>query len=201
MSLYPTLTESEFITFNQGIDQKVLKSNFEGLGKQQVKRKWLYPKRNLTINYSSINNAELRLLEKFYVDRYGGYSSFTFIMPATEISIYTSEYIGMGDGSTTAFNLPSKAATSISIYNDGSLITAGDTTTGDYYITADSGRDGVDLITFNEAPVDGNRITTDFTGPLAMRCRFTDTISYQRSRISIGLNDISVSLSGLLIDE
>jgi len=203
MALYPTLEATPFVSINQGIEQRVLKSNFDKLGKEQVKRKWLYPKRSVGLSYSNIVNADLRELEQFYIDRYGGFLAFTFIMPSTEISIYEGEYVGTGDGSTTVYNLPFKSATSISITVDGSPYVIGQDSTdaGDCYIIEDGGQDGVDSLVCHVTPPAGTRIITNFTGRLAIRCRFEDNISYSRSNRNISLNDISVSLKGLLMDE
>ena len=203
MALYPTLEETPYVSINQGIDQKVLRSNFDDLGKEQVKRKWLYPKRNIGLSYSNISNSDVREIEQFYVDRYGAYLAFTFIMPTTELSTYESEYVGTGDGSTAVFNLPFKSATNISITVDGSpyIIGQDSTDAGDCYIIEDGGQDGVDSLVCHVIPLAGTRILTTFTGRLAIRCRFEDKIAYSRRRPGTSLNNISVSLKGLLIDE
>jgi len=203
MSLYPTLTEAEFVNINLGIEQAVLKSNFEERGKIQVKRKWLYPRRAVSLSYGSVTNAEIRTLEQFWINRNGEYSIFTFIMPDTEISDYEGEYISTADGVIDFFNIPTKAATGVVIYGDGGEYTqvADATSAGDYILTESGGTDGVDLIEFIDIPPVGTILTADFTGPLAIRCRFAGPIQYSRTRASISVNDISVNLSGTLMDE
>ncbi len=201
MALYPTLTQSPYLTLSQDINQKVLKSNFDDLGKEQVKRKWLYPKRNVGLDYRNITNAQLRVLEQFYVDRNGGYLAFTYIMPLTETGIYEGEYVGTGDGSTTVYNLPFKSGASVSITVDGSPYVIGDATSGDCYIIEGGGQDGVDSLICHVTPASGVRVITDFTGRLAIRCRFDESIAYSRFNNNIGMNDISVSLKGILMDE
>jgi hypothetical protein len=197
MALYPTLSESPFITISRGIEQKILKSNFDNLGKIQVKRKWLYPRRKLQLNYTRITNTELMELEQFYINRNGPYNAFTFIYPSSESETITSEYVATGDGSTTGFNLPFKGGSSISIYIDGNL----QSTPSNYTITENGGTDGVDSISFTDAPESGARVICDFTGRLAIKCRFLDEIQHVRSRASVSLNSVTVNLYGILMDE
>jgi hypothetical protein len=197
MSLYPNLSEVGFNVISQDMTQKVLKSGFEDLGKTQVKRKWLYPKRNFSLKYQNILNDPLRVLEQFYMARNGGFSSFTFIMPDTETNDYVGEYVGTMDGSKVAFNLPCKDATGIKIYVDN----IEQTLTTNYSLTLSGGADGVDLCTFVSAGSAGARVTIDFSGVLAVQCRFKDTINFDRVRYSKSFNNFSVDLEGLLFDE
>ena len=197
MALYPTLSDVGYLQISQEMDQKILTSNFDDLGKTQVKRKWLYPKRNIMLDYSNILNAALRTIEQFYIDRYGGYSIFTFIMPPDETNDYDGEYIGTLDASTIAFNMPCKAASGIKIYIDGNL----QTVTANYAITVSGGQDGVDLCTLTDAGTAGSRLTCDFTGALAVRCRFKDKINWSRTKAATGYNSFKIELVGSLMDE
>lgn len=204
MSLYPTISETPYITIGQGNSFKTLTSNFDDLGRPQVKRKWLFSRRSLTLDYTNILNSEFNILEKFYMARHGGYSAFTLIMPTTEYVAYENEYVSTGDGSTLIYNLPMKTASLVSIYvdNNDQNIAADATAAGDCYIIEDGGQDGVDSLIFDVAPSLGTRITCDFTGRLAMRCRFGDQLSHQRSRSgTVSVSNLSVSLLGLLMDE
>ena len=202
MSLFPILSEVPYVTITQNIKQRVLKSNFDDLGKTQVKRKWLYPRRSVSLNYTNITNNDLRELEQFFLDRDGSYRSFTFIMPSTETGTYTSEYVGTGDGSNPLFNMPCNS-TSRDVYIDGNLQTeaADSTGAGDYYVIEEGGQDGVDSCIFFSDPTAGQRITCDFEGLLAIRCRFKDTFEFQRIRHSTSYNNIGIEFEGLLIDE
>lgn len=202
MSLYPSLSNIPFVTIGQSIEQRILKSNFEELGKIQVKRKWLYPRRSISLNYNNISNENIRTIEQFFMDRSGTYLSFTFIMPPTETESYENEYVGTGDGSNKVFNMPC-VSTSRSLYIGGSIQSeaADATSAGSYYIIDGGGQDGVDSCIFFTEPSIGERITCDFVGRLGLRCRFAESLSYERFRHIISLNSLSVSLNGLLIDE
>lgn len=203
MAQFPTLTSVPFVSIGGTMVQKVLHSNFEDLGKTQRKRKWLYPRRSIELEYKNIKDSELQTILQFYADRYGSYNAFTFIFPTDLVETYTSEYIGTGDGSTTGFNAPFKNTTSRVIYSGAAeqSITFDSTGSANVYIDEDGGQDGVDSIQFTVAPSSGTRITCDFTGNLAIRCVFEDAPEYSRSRWQVGLNDCTVKLKGLLMDE
>lgn len=202
MALYPTLTEAPFISIKGSMDQKVLFTNFDGLGKEQRKRKWLYPKRSFELSYSVITDVELLTLTQFYNDRDGSYNSFTFIFPSTYSETYTNEYVGSGDGSTTIYNMPC-VSESRTVYVDGNEQTeaADATSSGNYYILEAQGQDGVDSLHLNFTPTSSQRITCDFTGRLAARCRFDGTIDFNRQKYSFGFNSANTKLKGLLMDE
>lgn len=199
MALYPTLSEVPYISIEGAPEQKILKSNFDDLGKEQRKRKWLYPKRNFVLNYNNITNVDIVELQQFWIDRSGSFYAFTFIFDYS--STYASEYVGTGDGSTTIFNLPSKGASATTVYGNASPYSPGDTTSGDYYIIENGGTDGVDSLIFRAAIAAGDRITYDFTGRLAIRCTFKDTIKTMQNHGSFQKNSAMVELNGLLMDE
>jgi hypothetical protein len=199
MALYPTLANAPYKALAQTIDQKVISSNFEELGKVQKKLKWLFPKRDVvSLEYKNNINSVLRILEQFFIDRNGSFGMFTFLMPDTEINNYAGEYFATGDvAGTVAFNLPTKAASGINIYIDGAL----QTVTVNYTIMPSGGADGVDLCTFTVAPNPGTRLTTDFSGILAIRCRFKDKINWSRIRSTTSYNSFNIELNGNLFDE
>jgi len=204
MALYPGLSSVPYVDISGASEQKVLITNFEGLGKESRKRKWLYPKRSIDLSYENITDTELKTLLQFEKNRSGTYESFHWIAEYDED--YDSEYVGTGDGDTVLWNLPCKEASDIVVYVDdreyeeGSDSTAADL--NDYVITSSGGTDGVDKIVFTDAPSAGVRIIIDFTGRLALQCRFANNIQYQRLRYgTVGFNSCSISLKGLLIDE
>lgn len=205
MALYPTLTEARYLSISGSPQQKVLSSNFDDLGKIQVKRKWLYKRRNLNLNYSKIIDTQFRTLMQFWSDRSGAYNIFTFIFPPTYSDTYESEYVGTGDDSNTVFNLPTKNTSSRTIYVDGSNQTEAPdaTSAGNFYVIEDGGQDGVDSCIFFTAPTSGQRITIDFVGQLAVRTRFMEGgIQYDRTkRGAAELNNVSVSFRGTLMNE
>ena len=203
MALYPAISSVPYTDISGSSDQKVLITNFEGLGKESRKRKWLYPKRSIGLNYNNISDSELQTLLQFERDRDGQYQAFNWIAYFEEI--YIGEYVGTGDDETVLWNLPCKEGSDITVYVDGSEYEEGSDSTGadlkDFVITESSGADGLDSITFTTAVSAGYRIIIDFTGRLGVRCRFNENIEYQRRRIdSTGFNTCSVSLKGLLID-
>ena len=90
------------------INFKTLVSNYDDLGKEQRKQKWLYPKRDILIQYAWITKDEMETLWEFYLARSGSYEAFNFFMPEPEGNYpsYTGEYVATGDGTTDTFNLP-----------------------------------------------------------------------------------------------
>ena len=137
-------------------------------GVEGRKQKRLYPRREFGIKYTITDGTHLKTLYDFYMARRGSFEAFNFFYPFSKT--YGGEYVGLGDGVTTNYNLPFKLATDMVIYLDG-LVQA-DTT--DYTITHSAGADGADLISFVSAPIDGAKITCDFTGRLKVHCRFKD---------------------------
>ena len=155
------------------IQFKTLVSQFDNLGEEQRKQKWLYPKRHPRIIYQGISKANTRTLFQFYLDRKGAYEAFNFFLgSATYASnTYEGEYVGTGDGATTVFNLPAKNSSAYTVYKNGVAQSGGGV---DYTFSAGTGTDGADKITFVAAPAAGARITYDFTGTLKIRCTFAE---------------------------
>jgi hypothetical protein len=170
MALYPATSSVAYAEpLTEGIQWKTLATQFDDLGVEQRKQKWLYPKRIITLHYRFITKAEARTLWAFYIARKGSYEAFSFFYPVS--NTYTTEYVGTGDGTTLVFNLPCKTASSYTLYVDGVAQTAGGT---DYTFGALGGADGADKATFVAAPADGARITFSFTGYLKVRARFAE---------------------------
>ena len=171
MASFPTVGISNPLV--QKIRFKTLISSFDDKGAEQRKQKWLYPKRDFTLSYVNISKVNAATLWAFYIARGGSYGGFNFFLPepATGYPARVGEYIGTGDGSTTVFNLPSKAAASVTVYLDAAEIDAGGV---DYTFGSEGGTDGADKITMETAPAIGEVLTMDFTGVLKIRCRFKD---------------------------
>lgn len=141
-------------------------------GKEYRRRKWLYPKRRLRLQYGRRPQSEIESLFRFYHARRGKYEDFIFIFPYSVT--WEDEFIGKGDGTTTAFKLPVWSWSSLTVYINGSPQTEGT----DYTITTYT-NDRPD-ITFSTAPADGDIITCDFTGQPALIMRFAqDVQDYQ----------------------
>lgn len=172
MSTYPEITSVPWINpLSQSIRWKTRVSNFDELGAEQRKQKWLFPKRDLTLKYRLLTRAKARTLWQFYIDQKGRFQSWFFFMQESDADTYMKEYVGTGDGSTTVFNLPSKLASSYTLYVNNVAKTGGGV---DYTFAAEGGLDGADKVTFTSAPASGLYITWSFTGQLKIRSRFAE---------------------------
>jgi hypothetical protein len=176
MASWPALAS---VAYEHGIVEeirfKTLFANYDDLGKETRKQKWLYPKRDFKLRYVGITEAQVKTLYDFYIARSGAHAAFNFFHHISRT--YTGEYVGTGDGSTTIFNLPSKQASSYTLYVDGVAQTGGGT---DYTFASEGGADGADKATFTAAPTSGERITFTFTGYLKGRVRFEeDALSFE----------------------
>jgi len=193
MAKFPELSSISYTNPEAvGIRFKTLISNFDDLGEEQRKQKWLYPKRTVPLTYRRKSKADARTLWQFYLSRKGAYEAFNFFL--NQANTYQGEYVGTGDGSTTVFNLPAKNSSDYTVYKNGVAQEGGGT---DYTFAAGAGTDGADKITFVAAPASGDRITYDFTGNLKIRCRFAE--DYQDYETFYGrLVNMGIELEGLL---
>jgi len=148
---------------------KTLISQFDDLGEEKRKQKWLYPRRNITLQYTGHSKADGRTLWQFYLDRKGSHEAFNWFSGIS--NTYAGEYVGSGDGATVIFNLPAKNSSAYTVYKNGVEQSGGGV---DYTFAAGAGADGADKITFAAAPDAGDRITYDFTGNLKVYCRFAE---------------------------
>jgi len=172
MAAFPALSSVPMgEPYSEEIQFKTLISQFDDLGAELRKQKWIYPKRVINLVYDKVTKAQGRTLWAFYIARQGQYNAFVFFTEYTDT--YVGEYVGTGDGSTTVFNLPSKQASSYTLYKDAVSQTGGGV---DYTFASEGGTDGADKITYVAAPADGARLTFDFTGYLKIRCRFAEEI-------------------------
>lgn len=190
MSSYPTTPAFQTPVIEE-MHFKTLTSKVDDLGTEQRKQKWLYPRRVITLNYNAISTANARTLWQFYQARAGAYGAFNWFH--TRSDSYVTEYVGTGDGTTTNFNLPSKSASSRTLYLDSTS----QTETTDWVFTGSGGADGADLCAFVTAPLSGQRITFTFTGYLKIHCRFAvDQASFETFTGS--LQRTGLKLQGLL---
>lgn len=188
MAAYPDIsTVPQHEPYEEEIQFKTLISRFDDLGEEQRKQKWLYPKRMLNVKHKYVTQAQGRTIWEFYKARGGSYEAFNFFVVGTQA--YTNEYVGTGDGVTTAFNLPCKDISTRTVYVNGSSVAA--------TIATGAGADGADLIRFGTAPTNAERITISFTGRLKVHCRFAeDKLSFEQlyeRMVSAG-----IKLQGLL---
>jgi len=148
---------------------KTLISAFDDLGEEKRKQKWLYPRRNIPLEYKGHSKADGRILWQFYLSREGSYEAFNYFTGFS--NTYVGEYVGTGDAATTIFNLPAKTSSAYTVYKNAVAQSGGGV---DYTFAGGGGADGADKITFVAAPAAGDRITYDFTGTLKVRCRFAE---------------------------
>jgi len=189
MALLPSVNYGNPVV--EDMQFKTLMSNFDNLGVERRKRKWLYPKRTVTLQYNNITLSDARSIFQFYIDRSGAYEAFTFFKYETES--FEGEYVGTGDGSTVTYDLPCKSSSARTLY----LNSVAQTDPSDYTFSALGGLDGADQITFISAPTSGHRIVLDFTGNLKVRCRFKeDNMSFET--IYNRFRSFGVELQGLL---
>lgn len=194
MAKYPTNSEvprrnPEAVT----IRQKTLTSQFDDNGREKRRRKWLYPKRDVSVVHEGLTKAQIATLYDFYMARSGSYEAFSFFL--TLSNTYTGEYVGTGDGSTTGFDLPGNETGGWLIYHNAILVES-----LNYTIYEGGGADGADRIVFTVAPNSGVAITATFTGKLRIRGRFLeDNMTYETFYDRIV--NTGLQIRGLLNDE
>ena len=194
MSLFPEIASLKIGNpIVETIRFKTMKSNFDRFGEEQRKQKWLYHRRDIKITCPYVTKTEAELLFQFYIDRGGSYGAFYFNWPIARETPYSfvKEYVGTGDGSETIFQLPSRYASSYTLYVDG-------TPTG-FTFAGLGGSDGQDKCTLGAAASDGAAITFSFTGYLSSRFIFKDdnlTLEHFYDK----LVNSGVELEGVLYD-
>jgi hypothetical protein len=196
MALFPSYDDIPYANSRKIIPvTKTLISTFDNQGREKRRRKWLYHKHNVELQYTGRTKAEVRKIWEFFVERHGQYESFHWI-DAFEDTYY-KVYFATGDGSTVTFDLPCKDcdSTSAIIYRNDSL-----TPTSLYTINIGAGSDGGDSITFDTAPSTGIRYTMTFTGKIKIQCRFQDdNLSFEQFYKI--LSSVGLTLVGLHLDE
>lgn len=181
--VYPAVIEPEWGT---------LVSEFDS-GAEARRSRWTFPKYNITLKYQALTAANQQILWTFYMARKGAYEAFWFYDPAAASGIVTShagQYVGVGNASTQAFDLPGKSTSSRSVYLDGVVQSSG------FSYGTGTGDGAADQVTFTSPPAAGVIITADFAGTLRMRCRFAaDRLS--RESFSRLLFNYGIQLKGL----
>lgn len=196
MAKFPDYSDINYgATVITGAQFKTIISDFDDLGRERRKRKWLYPKRTVVLQYEHITKTNAMTLYQFFLDRAGAYESFAFFDHTART--YQGEYIATGDGTTLMYNLPCRNSAGRAIYVSGVEKTVG----VHYTYSALGGTDGEDEITFEagDVPTDGHRITMDFTGNLKIRCRFKED-NYTFETFLNQFQTMGIELQGLLND-
>lgn len=192
MSAFPALTSVPYVNpLEHSIEFKTLVTQYDELGAEQRKQKWIYPRRNIKLAYKYLTFTEVSTLWEFYLACKGSYEAFNFFFPYSES--YVGEYVGTGDGSTVIFNLPAKTSSAYKVYIDS----VEQTETTNYTFGSATGADGADKVEFTVAPTDGARITYDFTGYLKVHCRFDDD-KMDMETMYARLTSSGLKLKGLL---
>lgn len=166
-------------------------------GMEQRRSRVTYPRHKITgLKWGRDENASLRVdtLYGFYNDCNGAALPFAFIdFPSHG---WGSQYVGVGNGGSTVWDLPSYGGASFTIKVNG----IPKSSPGDYSISAGAGSNGRDRIVFTAAPAAGYVIRAWFTGRRVFVVRFLqDEISFQSfsaSIFEIGLDLLEVKGEG-----
>jgi hypothetical protein len=167
-----------------------------GSGSEQRKQKWTFPKYNVRIPYSSksLDDPEMQTLWDFYLARKGPFEAFYIYDFTLDVTMdYNAQYVGVGDGSTTIFDIPGRSTSAQAIYFDEVDQAAG------WSILTGGGASSSDRVSFSSAPAAGVIISCDFTGYLRMRCRFADDRLSRDSFLGIAFG-FGIKLKGLAAD-
>lgn len=144
---------------------KTVTSVFDS-GKEQRRKKELYAKYDVNLNYDLLSDSDFATLWNFYNARCGAYEAFYFY--TVESAAWAGLFVGTGDGSAVTFDIPGKSTSSQKIYINGV-----EQTTGHTHVVG-GGTESSDRITFDTAPAENAIITCDFTGYMRIRCRFEE---------------------------
>ncbi len=172
MATFPTISEVPYIApITKTIRTKTIVKSYAS-EIEAVKKVWIFPKRNVKLKYQFLTIAETRVLWQFFLDQCGQY--WPFVIFDSIVDQYIKEYVGIGNGSETIFNLPSKQASAYTMYLNGLEET-------NWTFNTEGGGETADQAVFDTAPSDGNIITFSFTGRLKVRCRFNeDNLSFDQ---------------------
>lgn len=193
MALYPANSTIKYSESSITEVTKTLSSTFDDVAEEQRKCKQLYPKRRITLGYEFLTKAEARTIWAFYRARKGAFGAFTWI--DYKADTYVDEYIGIGTGSQSTWNLPGKSIQSYTVYLDD----VEQTETTHYSISEGTGADGEDEITMVSTPAAGEVLTIDFTGYLKVRCTFEeDNLKRDLFPKDELVKSININLKGVL---
>lgn len=140
---------------------------------------WPYPQMsvNLTWPKRAMPSTDYVALYDFFISMRGRATAFTFFdfnqWKSSPVGIqWNHVYTCVRDGATVEYDLPGKDMTSIEVYDNATLLTVAT----DYTISAGTGTDGRDEITFVGAYAPGtlgHTVTVSFVGRRAMNAHFT----------------------------
>lgn len=168
-----------------------LVSKFDS-GAEQRRVKRLYPVYDVELKYKTLTKTEAETLYVFYMARRGMAEAFVIYDLFSQGHI--CQYVGVGDGATTIFDLPGKSTSSHEIYIDGQVQSSG------FEILYGDGDGDSDRVEFETAPAQGQVLTCDFTGFLRIRVRFAkdeltrETFDYLLYTYGIDLEGLGAEL-------
>lgn len=166
-----------------------------GTGREQRRRKSLFPMYDVTVRYDVLSAADAKTLWEFYMARNGAYEAFyiyDLVLLANLAFTHSDEYCGTGDASTDIFDIPGRSTSSHSVYVDGII----QTNPTEYAVLTGGGVGSSDRIDFVTAPSSGSIITCSFTGFLRMRVRFMHD-QLDREIFTTNLFRYGIELKGL----
>jgi hypothetical protein len=136
---------------------------------------WPYPQMtvNLTWPKRVLPSTDYVALYDFFIAMRGKATAFTFFdfnqWKSSPVGIqWNHVYTCVRDGIATVYDLPGKNMTSIAVYDNATLLTL----TTDYTVSAGTGTDGRDKITFVTTGTVGHTVTVSFVGRRAMKAHF-----------------------------
>lgn len=209
---YPTIPVPNW-PYDIKINWNTTVSSFDS-GKEQRRQKNLYPKYDVSLTYTVLSLTNMQILWNFYQARKGTYEPFYFY--SLESTTWNGCFVGIGDGTTTTFDLPGKSTSSVVIYvsgvalrstssqilmEDESPISTEDGNNiilegpEEYTLYVGGGAASADRVNILTAPAANALITCDFTGYLRIRCRFQEELS--RSAFTAALYQTGIKLKGI----
>lgn len=133
----------------------------------------VYPAYDVVVNYSKVTGAEAQTLWNFFKARRGGYEPFYIYDLALLAGLalaHVGEFVGVGDGVETTFDIPGRSTSAQTIKVSGVT----QVVTTDYTISAGTGTSSSDRVVFESGsiPSPGSVVTASFTGYLRIRVCF-----------------------------
>ncbi len=148
---------------------KTVIGGYDGTNEQR-RQKQAFVQYDVTLSYNPLAATDFDTLWNFYMAQRGAFMPFYFFaLEARTLSTAEQQYMGMGDGAQTIFDIPGASTSSHAIYLDGA-----EQAPASYTVLIGGGADGSDRVQFNAAPGAGAVVSAIFTGFLRMRCRFNE---------------------------
>lgn len=174
------------IPFRWDYDMLVLKSSFAD-GSESRRALWNAPRRNISIKYTLRSLDDMQTIFEYYRKKEGSLISFAFFHP--QRLSYNKEFCGTYEGTGSPINLPSKGATSVTMYvNNVSVPFSID--------TGGHGPYGEDQAVITGGLNQGDKVSMSFTGRLKTRARFADG-AIQVDEVKDQYASFTVNLVGL----